>query len=254
VNETKSWGVALGTDGEVLGVEQGAPVAWVGARLAERAGVPAPLREAARAVVTAALRGEGAIARARVDVPELDATVELCAAPAISLRRTTTDVRALLRHAVAALERQARALDVGLGVTAAEDVPVAIFVDPEKIAWAISALVGNSMRYVRRGTRQMPGGSIAVTARRERAADAVVIVVEDDGPGIPPEVEARLFHRALAHDQGSAPKPPSALFATGVALTVVRDIVAAHGGSLSLASRTGPLDHGTTVTVTLPAG
>ena len=241
VNRRKNWVVALGTDGEVLGVEQGAPPEWVGAPLADRADVPAPLREAARAVVTEALRGEGAIAGAHVDVPELDATVELCAAPAIVLRRTTIDVRALLRQAVAALERQARALDVGLSVSAAEDVPATLFIDPEKIAWAVSALVGNAMRYVRRGTRQMPGGSIAVTARRDRSPDTLVIAVEDDGPGIPPEVAARLFQRA-----------PGAPLATGLALTVVRDIVTAHGGSLALASPIDPVDHGTTVTVTLP--
>jgi signal transduction histidine kinase len=241
VNRTKSWVVALGTDGEVLAVEQGAPATWVGAPLADRSEVPPPLRDAARAVVTAALRGEGEIARERVDVPELDATVEIVAAPAIVLRRVTTDVRALLHQAVAALDRQARALDVGLSVSAAEDVPAALFIDPEKIAWAVSALVGNAMRYVRRGTRQMPGGSVAVTARQDRSPGSLVIAVEDDGPGIPPEVAARLFQRA-----------PGAPLATGLALMVVRDIVTAHGGSLALASPIDLVDHGTTVTITLP--
>lgn len=251
MKRTKSWVVALGTDGEVIGTAQSAavqdggsasepPASWVGRPLARRADVPSPLCEAARTVVTAALQN-GSIARARADVPELDATVELYAAPAMALRRTATDVRALLRQAVAALDRQARALDVGLGVTTAEDVPATLFVDPEKIAWAVSALVGNAMRFVRRGTRQMPGGSIAVRARRDGAGDTLVIVVEDDGPGIPPEVAERLFHRA-----------PGAPAATGLALTVARDIVTAHGGSLTLASSTSPLDHGTTVRVTLP--
>ena len=102
-----------------------------------------------------------------MEVPELGATVDFVAVPAIGLHRTATDVRVLLRYAMAALERQARALDVGLSLVTRDDVPAALVVDPEKIAWAISALVGNSMRYVRRGTRHMPGGSIAVTASRD---------------------------------------------------------------------------------------
>ena len=68
-------------------------------------------------------------------------------------------------------------------------------------------------------------------------------MVEDDGPGIPAEVAPRLFKRA-----------PGAPHAVGLALTVVRDIVTAHGGSMAIASSTDELDHGTTVTVRLPLG
>jgi signal transduction histidine kinase len=242
VSPTKSWVVALGAGGEVLGADGGAPPAWIGATLHELPGVPAALRDAARAAASAARRG-GTLAQARVDVPELGAEVELVAVPAIGLHRTETDVRALLRHAMAALERQARALDVGLSITAGEDVPAAFAVDPEKIAWAVSALVGNAMRYVRRGTRTMPGGSIAVTARRDAARDELVLVVEDDGPGIPERAIQRMFERA-----------PGAPHAVGLALTVVRDIVGAHGGSMTIASSTAEPDHGTTVTVRLPLG
>jgi signal transduction histidine kinase len=240
VSSTKSWVVALGAGGEVLGAGQGAPPEWVGATLHDRAGVPTSLRDAARAVAAAARSGAGTLAGARVEVPELDATVELVAVAAVGLRRASTDLRALLRYAVAALERQARALDVGLGVTIDPAVPAELFLDPEKIAWSVSALAGNAMRYVRRGTRHMPGGSIAVTARCEPGGD-LVLVVEDDGPGIPADVVGRLFQRA-----------PGAPHATGLALTVVRDIVAAHGGSLEIATSTEEPDHGTTVTVRIP--
>ena len=240
MSPTRSWIVALGCGGEVLGVEQGAPRAWIGATLADRADAPAALRDAARAVALAARRG-GSLARARVDVPELDATVELCAVPAVGLHRTATDLRALLHHALAALERQAHALDVGLSVTVEADVPEALVLDPEKIGWAVSALAGNAMRYVRRGTRHQPGGSIAVMAGRDAERDEVILVVEDDGPGIPGPVLERMFLRG-----------PGVPLATGPALTVVRDIVAAHGGSMELASSTDEVEHGTTVTVRLP--
>lgn len=238
MERSRSWVVALGVNGEVLGAQHGAPPGWVGGRLDQLPGVPASVRDAARAVVATA-RGGGTLARSVVLVAELDATVELIAVPAVGLHRTATDVRALLRTSLAALERQARALDVELGVKVDADVPEELTLDPEKIAWAVSALVGNSMRYVRRGTRQMPGGSIGVKVSVD--GEALVVVVEDDGPGIPAEVQAMLFQRA-----------PGAPHATGLALTVVRDIVTAHGGSLELASATDLIEHGTTVTVRVP--
>ncbi len=242
VRPTKSWVVVLGLGGEVIGAEPGAPPGWIGAVLHEHAGVPAALAGAARALIVSARQG-GATATARVDVAELDATIEIVAVPAVGLRRTATDVRALLHHAVGALERQAQALDVALTVAAGPDVPAAIGVDPEKIAWVVSALAGNAMRYVRRGTRHMPGGSITVTATRDAGRGEILLVVEDDGPGIPASGLERMFQRA-----------PGAPHATGLALTVAREIVEAHGGSLELASSTDELDHGTTVTVRLPLG
>jgi signal transduction histidine kinase len=241
VTRAKIWVVALSGSGEVLAAD-GAVASWVGAELAEISGVPAPIREAAREVVRAVRRGAGA-ARARVDVDELDATIDLVGVAAVGLHRMPTDVRALLNYATLALERQAHALDVELTVEADEDVPRALMLDPEKIAWAVSALVGNSMRYVRRGTRQKPGGTVAVRVSFDGSASELVVVVADDGPGIAPEVQARLFRRA-----------PGAPHATGLALTVVRDIVAAHGGSMQLASSIDEIEHGTTVTVRIPTG
>ena len=150
-------------------------------------------------------------------------------------------MRALLQQALSALDRQARALDVGLTVEVRADVPAEIVVDPEKIAWAVSALAGNAMRYVRRGTRQMPGGSVAVTARRDAVRGELILAVEDDGPGIPPEAVERMFQRA-----------PGASHAPGLALSVARDLVAAHGGALALESSVEEVEHGTTVTLRLP--
>ena len=236
----RTWWIVLCANGEVLSATRGAPGGWVGAKLDGGTGVPRSLQEAARAVV-AATRGDTAVATLQVDVPELDATVELVAVAAVGLRRARTDLRALFRHAVSALERQARALDVGLSITIDDDVPASLSLDPEKIAWVISALVGNAMRYVRRGTRNMPGGSIAVTVSCDAEWGELLLVVDDDGPGILAGVLENLFRRS-----------PGAPHAAGPALTVVRDIVAAHGGSMDIDSSTDEDDHGTTVEVRIP--
>jgi signal transduction histidine kinase len=236
VSSTTRWVVVLGCGGEVLAVEQGAPPSWIGVPLEGRADVPASLKDAARSVVAAARHG-GSLARAELEVPELGAAVELCAIPAFGLHRQETKVRPLLSLALAALERQAHALDVALTIDVDPGVPDAVALDPEKISWVVSALAGNSMRYVRRGTRHMPGGTIAVSAGLDEKRGEIVLVVEDDGPGIPAAVAERLFRRA-----------PGA----GPALGLVRDIVGAHGGSVEIATSTDEADHGTTVTVRLP--
>ena len=242
VSVSDIWLAALCPSGEVLGVGGGAPEGWVGAALDGRKGVPALVQEAARAVVAEA-RGGRAVARRVVDAPELGASVELVAVAAVGLRRAATEVRALLRRAVEALERQARALDVGLGVTVDPGTPDTVFVDPQMIAWAVSTLVGNAMRYVRCGTRQMPGGNITVIASHDAARAELCLVVEDDGPGIPAGVLEGLLQRR-----------PGAPSARGLALEVVRDVVEAHGGSMDLMSSTDEEEHGMTVELRIPIG
>ena len=157
---------------------------------------------------------------------------------AILLHRKLTDLPALLRGTVETLREQASALDVALSVEAPADLPRAE-VDPEKIAWAVATLVGNALRYVRRGTRLRPGGVIHVRIGTE--VGAVVIAVEDDGPGIPPEKVGRLFERGAGVTHG-----------TGLGLMLIQDVVTAHGGSIDVKSRFGTLDSGTTVTLRLP--
>jgi signal transduction histidine kinase len=62
------------------------------------------------------------------------------------------------------------------------------------------------------------------------AADgAAEITVTDNGPGIPPEEQARIFER---YWQGE-PEPGNG---TGLGLAIVRQIAAAHGGSVAVHS------------------
>ena len=70
----------------------------------------------------------------------------------------------------------------------------------------------------------------------------VCIVVEDEGPGIPPDIREKLFQPFFTTkgEQG-----------TGLGLWVSRGIISKHGGSISLESSTDPDDHGTTVSVFL---
>lgn len=68
----------------------------------------------------------------------------------------------------------------------------------------------------------------------------LVIAVQDNGPGIPRDSVARLFKRDGLNVLG-----------TGLALLVISDVCAAHGGRLELTSSTQAPDHGTIVRMTL---
>ena len=157
---------------------------------------------------------------------------------AVPLHRQGTDVPGLLVSAMEALQQQAQSLDVALTVEAEQSLPSA-HVDPEKIAWAVTTLVGNALRYARRGSRRMPGGTIRVRVRRD--GRDLLIAVEDDGPGIPDEKCARLFERSGDPKHGS-----------GLGLLVVHDVVAAHGGSVAVTAKCEAFTSGTTVTMRLP--
>ncbi len=72
----------------------------------------------------------------------------------------------------------------------------------------------------------------------------VRIAVQDEGPGIPPGQEMRIFEKFGRVDVAGASKP-----GTGLGLFIARSIAEAHGGLLEVGSGTGL---GATFTLTLP--
>ncbi|HEC17549.1 MAG TPA: two-component sensor histidine kinase [Sedimenticola sp.] len=80
-----------------------------------------------------------------------------------------------------------------------------------------------------------------ITLVSEAAGDTITVRIIDDGKGIPPEQLSRIFDPFFTtQDVGQG---------TGLGLTVSRDIIAAHGGSLDVESRPG---EGTAFTIRLP--
>jgi signal transduction histidine kinase len=233
------WNLVLNRNGIVLAATDGAPVSWVGTKLDERDDVPADLKDAGRAALATAHLSAFPVA-STVSPQSIHPAVHLSVIDALPLRRTRTDLRALLRSTLEVIQPQAKAFDVALSVDIDGQVPAVVSLDAEKIGWATTVLVGNSLRYVHHGSRVMPGGSVAVRASYSATDSEMTIEVQDDGPGIPVDKLASLFSVGPGQTR------------LGLGLSMVREVVAAHAGRIDVDSDTDPWRHGTTIRITLP--
>jgi signal transduction histidine kinase len=93
--------------------------------------------------------------------------------------------------------------------------------DPDRVAQALRNLLANAIEHT-----ATPGGLVRLQV--ERMGERLRFVVEDDGPGIPPEQRERVFHRF--HRTDSARSRASG--GTGLGLAIVRAIADAHRGSV----------------------
>jgi two-component system phosphate regulon sensor histidine kinase PhoR len=110
--------------------------------------------------------------------------------------------------------------------------------DAEALGRALYNLLDNAAKY----SGDSPG--IEVTLRR--AQDSVSLGVRDHGVGIPADEKRRIFQKFV---RGSAAKSQG-IQGTGIGLAIVRHIVRAHGGSVSVQSTPGA---GSAFTIVLPA-
>ncbi len=106
--------------------------------------------------------------------------------------------------------------------------------DPRKVRYILRNLLSNAMKYRRKHAR--------VSIRGD--AD-LLVTVEDDGPGIPPEEQGAVFERFVRLNGKEYPDAPG----LGLGLAGVKALVEAMGGKISLESREGG---GTRFTVDLP--
>lgn len=157
---------------------------------------------------------------------------------AIPLHRSSVDLLGVPSSAVKVMRDQSEEIGVQVVVAGRGDAP-RVEVDADKIAWVVTTLVGNALRYVRRGTRRTPGGTVLVEL--DVTPVAATITVDDDGPGIPPEKLAAIFEQSGEARHG-----------VGLNLLLVRDVVAAHGGEVEITSRCSAIDGGTKVRLRIP--
>ena len=143
---------------------------------------------------------------------------------------------AIVNGAVAALrERLPRECDLTIDV--APDLP-AVRADEGAIVSAVINLLDNAVKYSPDDTR--------VVLRVERADAGVAFQVQDNGIGITPREQRRIFRRFYRVDQRLA----SETSGVGLGLSIVELIARAHGGSVAVKSAEGA---GSTFTLYVPA-
>ncbi len=136
----------------------------------------------------------------------------------LQLRRRPTDVGALVRRTIEAME--------GLHdrpITVRAD-PVVADVDPAKVERIVENLLSNAARHTAPGT--------AIRVLVGEADGGALIVVEDEGPGIPPELREAVFEPFRRGPGANAP-------GTGIGLTLVRRFAELHGGRAWVEARPG---------------
>ena len=159
-------------------------------------------------------------------------TISLAEAGALPLHREPVDLVEIATEVVAAQRTVADARRVAL-VTAG-DASVEADVDPVRVREILVNLVANAVRHT-------PAGGRVTVEARSLGADALLTVI-DTGEGIPPDEIDRVFDRFHRRSDAGG---------SGLGLTIVRDLAAAHGGSVEVESDGVP-GRGSTFRVRLP--
>lgn len=144
-------------------------------------------------------------------------------------------VKPIVERAIDVFKSQADEKSIELSCTIPESLP-AIEADMNKITWVLTNLMSNALRYTD------CGGSIRLSATQ--IGSQIHISVSDNGAGIPPEYQSRIF------DKFVQVKTEKALGGSGLGLAICKEIVRAHGGTIWVESEPG---HGSTFVFTVPA-
>jgi signal transduction histidine kinase len=152
----------------------------------------------------------------------------------LGLERSMLDVGALVRHTVAEIQtmNSQHRFDVQ-----SPDTPLWIAGDALRLEQVLYNLVGNAMKY---------GPQVGPTTISIAAQDDIVrVAVRDRGIGIPAGDLPHLFERFYRASNVSVDN----ISGVGIGLFVVQEIVALHGGSVTVESQEG---RGSTFTICLP--
>jgi len=178
-----------------------------------------PLTPEQQKSVEVMLRGAGRLERLIDDL----ISFSTASREGLSLKREPTSVAALADQVVVRSREKAEKAGVNLRVEVAETLPQ-VQADQEKLGWVLYQLVDNGIKFT------PAGGSVSVLATAQDGL--LAIAVADTGIGIPEERIEEIFEPFHQLD-GS---PTRRYGGTGLGLTLVRQILEAHGASVKVES------------------
>ena len=161
-------------------------------------------------------------------------TLSLADAGELPLARQEVEPHELIERAAASYSAQAAERQIILKTEIAPNLPL-VNVDAERIAQVLGNLLVNALRYT------PPGGTITLAAQQQ--GQVVQLKVGDTGSGISAEALPHVFERFYRADTARQHEGSS-----GLGLSIVRSIIEAHGGTVSVDSTPGA---GTTFTIQL---
>ncbi len=158
-------------------------------------------------------------------------TLALAESGALQLRKEPTDLLPFLKGVIGIFQSQADAAGVKINLEVVENLP-AVEVDPGRLRQVLSNLIANALRY-------SPAGS-TMHLTCERDGGNILLVVQDEGPGIPAADLPHIFERFYkSADSGGM----------GLGLAIAKQLVEAHGGTIQAENATG---RGTVMRIRLP--
>jgi signal transduction histidine kinase/tetratricopeptide (TPR) repeat protein len=138
----------------------------------------------------------------------------------------TTDISVLLTEVVTSIQERVRHEGFDIGLAVGEALPL-LAVDRTALSQAVTNLVDNAIKY--------SGDSRKITVSASLEEQAVAIAVQDFGVGIKKEDIPRLFERFYR----AGDELTRTVKGSGLGLTLVREIVAAHRGKVHVQSEPG---------------
>jgi two-component system sensor histidine kinase ChvG len=143
----------------------------------------------------------------------------------------TVDVAKLLRTVVAVANEVRRDDDVSVSLAIEGNDPKAFTTagNDSRLSQVIDNLVDNARSF------SPSGGTVRIACRRTKTH--IEVLVDDDGPGIPPDAFDKIFQRFYTDrpHQGFGQN-------SGLGLSISKQIIDAHGGMLRVENRLGGLD------------
>jgi signal transduction histidine kinase len=161
-----------------------------------------------------------------MDVAEAEAGV-------MKLVRETVDIGSLLNEVVELYQYVAEEKKISVAVDVPEKCEAVV--DASRMRQVFANLLDNAIKYT------PEGGGIAIQARRSQTS--IVIQFRDNGIGIPPEEQGRIWDRLYRGDKSRSQR------GLGLGLSLVKAIVQAHRGRVEVESKVG---EGSVFTVTIP--
>ncbi len=153
--------------------------------------------------------------------------VSLASRGEMSVNQEEVDLRRVANLVVKSAAENAEKRGVTLHTLIDEEVPF-VQADSQKIAWVLNQLIENGIKFT------PSGGRVIVSLKRE-GENLVVVSVTDTGIGIPTERQNDIFEPFHQLDGSST----RAFGGTGLGLSLVREIIEAHGSMIEVQSLEG---------------